>query len=182
MGGPSAPEENVLSCHECGASIYKEHLDKKLAGFHSGKLLCVHCLKEKKSPASKPPEEPPPAAAAAPTGAADDLPPLSLVDVPEHANVPGQKTSHGTAVGAPPPAVTEEPTRYTRPLNKTGTGATRCRTFHAKLSDEAVRHMDQQINEWCERNPDVEIKFSTSTVGIWTGKHAEPNLIVTVFY
>ena len=53
---------------------------------------------------------------------------------------------------------------------------------YAKLSDEAVRHMDQQINEWCERNPDVEIKFSTSTVGIWTGKHAEPNLIVTVFY
>jgi hypothetical protein len=185
MATSNETQDNVLSCHECGASVYKEHLDKGLAGFYAGKLLCVYCLKAKKGPAPRPLEEKAAPVAAGPQAApaaADELPPIALVDELEPPEPPAQKTSHGTAVGTVPPASADDGTRYTRPLNKTGAGATRCRTFHAKLSDEAVAHMDRLINEWCEQHPDVEVKFSTSTVGMWTGKHSEPNLIVTVFY
>lgn len=183
MAAPKDSAENILACHECGASIYKEHLDQGLAGFRAGKLLCVYCLKERdKKPGAPRPSNEAPAPASAPAGPVNeaDLPPISLVDELEMAESPQQRTSHGTAAGTAPPV--EEPTKYTRPLNKTGAGATRCRTFHAKLADEAVRHMDLQINEWCEQHPEVEIKSSTSTVGLWTGKHAEPNLIITIFY
>lgn len=69
-----------------------------------------------------------------------------------------------------------------RPLNRTGRGATRIRTFHAKLSEAAVRHLDYQVNLWLEQNPEIEIKFANSTVGIWEGKHPEPAMILTVFY
>lgn len=175
MAGASGSEEVLLSCHACGASIYKEHLDKKMAGFRSGKLLCVHCMREQNSVS---PAASAPAGEAAPV--ADDLAPISLADALEPSEPPAQRTSHGTM--SLPAAAPPEEARLTRPVNKTGTGATRCRTFHSKLSDEAMRHMDQQINDWCDRHPDVEIKFCSSTVGTWTGKHAEPNLIVTVFY
>jgi hypothetical protein len=180
MAGPSGADEMLLRCHSCGASIYKEHLDKKMAGFRSGKLLCVHCTREQNgpSPADAEPAAEAPAAPATPTE--NDLAPISLVDALEAPEAPAQKTSHGT-MSVPAVAPTEE-LKLTRAVNKTGTGATRCHTFHSKLSDEAMRHMDMQINEWCDRHPEVEIKFCSTTVGIWTGKHAEPNLIVTVFY
>ena len=61
-------------------------------------------------------------------------------------------------------------------------GATRMRIFHAKLSDGAVGHLDHQINDWLDQNPEIEIKFANTTVGVWEGKHAEPNLILTLFY
>jgi hypothetical protein len=63
-----------------------------------------------------------------------------------------------------------------------GAAATRCRTFHAKLSDAAVAYMNTQINEWVDSDPEIEIKFAASTIGVFEGKHAEQNLIITVFY
>ncbi len=60
--------------------------------------------------------------------------------------------------------------------------ATRCRTFHAKLNDASLSYMDNLINEWADANPDVGIKFATSCIGVVEGKHAEPHLIVTLFY
>ena len=39
----------------------------------------------------------------------------------------------------------------------------------------------EQINEWLDAHPDHEVKFSTATVGDWTGKLKEPNLIVQVW-
>jgi len=68
-----------------------------------------------------------------------------------------------------------------RPLSK-GSSATRCRTFHSKLTDAAVAYMNNQVNEWVDSDPDIEIKFASSTIGTFEGKHSEQNLIITIFY
>ena len=71
---------------------------------------------------------------------------------------------------------------YKRPLNITGRGATRVRTFHTKLSDTAMSYLDGLINDWLDDHPDIEVKFSNTTVGVVEGKRAEPHLIITVWY
>ena len=60
--------------------------------------------------------------------------------------------------------------------------ATRCRTFHSKLTDGAINFLNHQINEWLDGNEDITVKFSNSTIGPFEGKHVEMNLIVTLFY
>ncbi len=72
--------------------------------------------------------------------------------------------------------------KYSRSVNPSGQDATRCRTFHAKLNDSAVAFMNDQLNTWVDSHPDINIKFATSTIGIFEGKHKDPNLIITVFY
>ncbi len=69
-----------------------------------------------------------------------------------------------------------------RDVIQTGNGATRCRTFHAKLNDASLSYLNSQVNEWIDGDPTIEIKFATSSVGVVEGKHAEPHLIMTVFY
>ena len=71
---------------------------------------------------------------------------------------------------------------YKRALDPASHGATRIRTFHGKLSDAAMIFMDQQINEWIDSHPDVEVKFCTSTIGMVEGKRQEPHLIISVWY
>ena len=63
-----------------------------------------------------------------------------------------------------------------------GTNATRCRTFHCKLSDAAMAYMNRQVNDWIDGTDGIEIKFASSTIGVVEGKHAESHLILTVFY
>lgn len=70
---------------------------------------------------------------------------------------------------------------WQRKTNKTGSGATHVKTFHAKLTGESLEFLDKQINDWLDAHPDHEVKFSTSTVGDWTGKLKEPNVIVQVW-
>lgn len=70
---------------------------------------------------------------------------------------------------------------WKRQTNKTGSGATHVKSFHAKLTGESLEFLDKQINEWLDAHPDHEVKFSTATVGEWTGKLKEPNLIVQVW-
>ena len=41
-------QDEVKACEVCGASIYPEHIKKGVADFLAGKLLCPHCLQEKK--------------------------------------------------------------------------------------------------------------------------------------
>jgi len=69
-----------------------------------------------------------------------------------------------------------------RPLNATGRGATRVRTFHTKLNHAALAFLDNQVNEWIDAHDDVEVKFCSSTIGVVEGKKAEPHLIITVWY
>jgi len=146
---PSIDRE--YTCEQCRAVIYQIQLNKGQAGRWAGKLLCAHCLKERKE--------------------ADTM----MVD-----SDPASGHDSMAGVGAIGTGLNE--IAHKRPLNQTGVGATRVRTFHAKLSDGAIRHMDYQVNLWLEQNPEIEIKFANTTVGVWEGKHAEPALILSVFY
>ena len=42
--------------------------------------------------------------------------------------------------------------------------------------------MNDQINDWLDGNDKISVKTATSTIGMFEGKHAEPNLILTIFY
>ena len=70
---------------------------------------------------------------------------------------------------------------FKRPLNNTGSGATRCRIFTAKLSADPILVMENNINDWID-NDEIEVKFISQTVGTMEGKRKEDNLIVTVWY
>ncbi|MGA2441809.1 MAG: hypothetical protein ABSH08_12700, partial [Tepidisphaeraceae bacterium] len=58
----------------------------------------------------------------------------------------------------------------------------RMRTFHCRLSEQGVEYLDQTINDWLEAHPDIEVKFTASTIGMWDGKLKEPTLIINVWY
>jgi hypothetical protein len=73
-------------------------------------------------------------------------------------------------------------TQFKRPLNKTGQGACRVKTFHAKLGEKSIEYLDEQINEWLEHHPEVEVKFSTMTMGLFEAKRPENHLIISVWY
>jgi hypothetical protein len=71
---------------------------------------------------------------------------------------------------------------YKRPTNLNKNGAVRMRTFHCRLSEQGVEYLDQTVNDWLEQHPDIEVKFTTSSVGMWDGKLKEPTLILNVWY
>jgi len=71
--------------------------------------------------------------------------------------------------------------QWNRTPNTTGTGAIHVKTFHSKLTDDALRYLDQTVNEWLDAHPQYEVKFVTTTVGTVTGKSKEPHLICQVW-
>lgn len=166
-------DEIIKTCDDCGAAIYPDHLEKGTAGMVDQKLLCPICYREYKRHD---------------VGAADESEQsIALVDDPELESIGDQNepkpkirafaddSVFGQVVG-------HDETKWKRPANNTGRGAVRCRTFHTKLSDAALSYMDSLIAEWTEKNPQIDIKFATSSIGIYEGKRAEPHLIITVFY
>ena len=70
---------------------------------------------------------------------------------------------------------------WNRTPNATGTGAIHVKSFHCKLTGDSLDFLDQQINEWLDAHPQYEVKFVTTSIGTWTGKLKEPNLIVNVW-
>ncbi len=70
---------------------------------------------------------------------------------------------------------------WSRTPNTTGTGAIHVKTFHSKLTDDALAYMDQCINEWLDAHPQYEVKLVTSSVGTLTGKLKEPHLVCQVW-
>lgn len=162
--GTLPEDELVATCADCGASIYREHIHRRLAGRWAGGLYCGHCL-------------------AARQGATvgEDLAPLSLADESETSDH-GQRSSvmGGSAVLSDSTA--GDMMTFKRPLQTTGQAATRVRTFHARLTEGAMRNLDRQVNAWVDSNPDVEIKFATTITAPWEGKQAERHLILTIFY
>jgi hypothetical protein len=70
---------------------------------------------------------------------------------------------------------------WARVPNTTGNGATHLRTFHSKLTDDALRYVDTQINAWLDENPEFEVKLVSTTIGTFTGKVKEPHLICQVW-
>jgi hypothetical protein len=156
--GPSS--DGVMSCQGCGASIYREHLDRGLAGRWAGNLLCPHCLSEKRG-----------------GGAGADLEHLSRADETEGGPQAGRSSSHtGLSVGD------LDSLNYKRPLNPAGPNATRVRIFHCKLTEGPVVNLNQQVNDWLDSHPDIQIKFANTTIGTWEGKHAEQHIILTLYY
>jgi len=164
-------DEVIKTCEECGAAVYPDHLESGAAGYVDGKLCCPICYREhEKGPSEQ---------------EADER--IALVDDAElerettQAEAPqirafGQDSVFGQVIE-------HDESRYNRPLNYTGRGALRCRTFHSKLTDASIAYMDHQINEWTEENPQIEIKFAASAIGMFEGKQREePHLIVTIFY
>jgi hypothetical protein len=70
---------------------------------------------------------------------------------------------------------------WKRTPNSTGTGAIHVKSFHCKLTGESLEFLDKQVNEWLDAHPQYEVKFVNTTVGDWTGKLKEQNLIVQVW-
>jgi hypothetical protein len=71
---------------------------------------------------------------------------------------------------------------WKRTINCPGTGACRVKTFHGKLSDQGMEFMDDSINVWLDAHPDIEVKFVTSSVGMYEGKFKDLALILNVWY
>jgi hypothetical protein len=61
-------------------------------------------------------------------------------------------------------------------------GPTRVRTFHAKLSDQGLEHLDNLINHFLDDHPEVDVKNITSNVGMFDGKFKDFALIINVWY
>lgn len=80
--------------------------------------------------------------------------------------------------GAVNQSVRRHEDNWKRTPNLTGHGAIHVKSFHCKLGEESLAFMDQQINEWLDNHPQYEVKFVTTTVGEWTGKTREPQMIV----
>jgi len=177
--------EALKTCDECGATIYPEHLVRGVAQEWNGRLLCIHCLKERGAAA--------PAVGVPPEAPSADIP-IALADDEETPSVLGLKggvtyetkptaiRAFGGGPGGMAEGISVSEKNLRRPLLKDSPNATRCRIFHCKLADPAMAYMCEQINEWADSREDIQIKFATSCIGVVEGKHADPHLIVTVFY
>ena len=71
--------------------------------------------------------------------------------------------------------------QWKRACNTSTSGATHVKSFHCKLSGEALEHMDRQINDWLDAHPELDVKFVTTAIGEWIGKIKEDNMIVCVW-
>lgn len=169
-------------CQVCEAEITPEQISKREAGLLKGVLHCPKCVQAKRMAAAQ-------ATAAVPVGAtvgaaakapAPSDEPISLLGTDDGA---AQSSMVRTFTGGGGGAVgTKEDRQFKRPLAGKNEGATRCRTFHAKLAAGAIVYLDDQINEWIDGHPEVFIKTVSTTVGLFEGKHQEPHLMVTIFY
>ena len=106
----------------------------------------------------------------------DESSSIGLVGDSEAAAAEGKIKAFGTG----DQAIRRE--QYARQAVKTGTGACRVRSFHGRLSSQGLEYMDNQINDWLDHSPDVEVKFVTTNVGVFEGKMREPALIVNLWY
>lgn len=71
--------------------------------------------------------------------------------------------------------------KWSRTPNVTGSGAIHVKSFHCRLTGDSLEFLDQQINEWLDAHPQYEVKMVTTSIGLWSGKLKEPNLIVNVW-
>ena len=165
--------EPTSVCGACGASVYQEHIDSGIARHEDGKLLCSFCVAdyERQRDALETPEA---------SGSTESIA-LEVEEEELEKDRPKSRIqlSQGSMLGA---TGLWDDSRFKRRLQPGIAGATRCRTFHAKLSEGALDFMTNQINEWLDNNDEVAIKFVSSSIGMFEGKHTEPNLILTMFY
>lgn len=206
------PHRAKKNCESCGTEITAEQIVQREAGLVGGVLLCPACVNRKREELIQARHAGTAAQSAAPVaGAAVStqhaaasatetigesqgsvyLPPdkkgtdvtdepLSLVSE-EEVSSGGSTKIRSFSEGSTLAGVHNEE-NFKRPLAGVNEPATRCRTFHGKLTQAGLAHMDEQINEWLDSHPDLYIKNSASTVGVFEGKTKEPHLLVTMFY
>jgi len=105
----------------------------------------------------------------------DDEEPISLVA----SN--GDSDSEGLGLKTIGAAESVKETKFTRPVNADGTGATRFRIFHSKISLAPLENLEHSINEWIDGDK-IEVKQVGHLIGTMEGKRPEPNLLVMVWY
>ena len=93
----------------------------------------------------------------------------------------GDSESEGLALKTIGAAANVAETKFTRPVNADGTGATRFRIFHSKISPAPLENLEHSINEWIDGDK-IEIKQVGHLIGTMEGKRPEPNLLVMVWY
>lgn len=168
--------DHLSSCEGCGASIYPEHLDSGIARYEDGKLLCSHCAADYERDHD---------AAAGGDSGVEDFAPIELEgfdDISESKVAMSSTRIHGATAATLGQTGGWDDAKFKRPLRPDSIGGTRCRVFHCRLSEGAVEYMNNQVNEWLDESDDIVVKFANSTIGLFEGKHTEPNLILTVFY
>jgi hypothetical protein len=111
---------------------------------------------------------------------------------PHPATGPGPHPPAGPASGAVPapaapamPKIQAPQPPLRKPVTTTSAPAGRitgCRTFFAKLHTGAIEFLDEQISIWLRDNPNIVVRFATTTTGEIQGKKTEPNILVTVWY
>jgi len=168
----------VQKCQSCGGNIYAEHIDQGRAGRWAGQMLCPICYAGETRPEAGRRCRGPHGRYA--PAAADRGPGIER----GRADLAGRLHGRGRGVANPGRRHEDSPAAnvFKRPTTMTGQGATRVRTFHSKIQAESIEFMDTAINEWLDENPDVEVKFVSSTIGVMAGKFPEPNIILSVWY
>ena len=106
-------------------------------------------------------------------GSLDELSPLPVADLAGPLTARGKITAFGKD--------RRHEDSWCRTPNTTGSGAIHVKTFHCKLTEDALAYMDQTINEWLDAHPQYEVKFVSSTIGTLTGKLKEPALFCQVW-
>ncbi|RIK66239.1 MAG: hypothetical protein DCC65_10530 [Planctomycetota bacterium] len=165
-------EAPTKACEGCGGTITADQIVNRQAGLVHGVLLCPLCVDKKRKEAL----------AAAKAAEAS----IQLVEN-EGAPTPGAFVPPGASKIQTFAAVStlggvHHEDQLKRPLSAPNEPPTRIRTFHSKLTPAALSHMDDQINEWMDKNPHIFIKHTNITVGPFEAKHVEQHLVVTIFY
>jgi hypothetical protein len=165
-------DDDFTPCDQCGASVYKEQLESGIARYEDGRLYCSYCLNEYES-----------AQDTAVTDAADEFAPIELDSDDDGATELDMSSSRiQMVVDSKGGAGKKDESEFKRSLQPQASSATRCRTFHCRISEGAVDFMNNQINEWIDTHDDITVKFSNCVIGMFEGKHTEPNIILTLFY
>jgi len=188
-------DSQIRNCQVCNSTITPQQIAQRQAGLVQGVLLCPACVEKKRQQLMQahaaqvqagaaahggPVQQlhAPPAQQAPPAQATDES--ISLVgteaDEGSHMNLIRSFAAGSTLGGA------HQDSAFNRPLANANEPATRCRTFHGKLTAAGLAHMDDQINEWLDGHPEVYIKHATSSVGVFEAKTKEPHLLITMFY
>lgn len=117
--------------------------------------------------------------------------PLAAPDPSTHGGSASPPIAAGLAAEPPPPKIRSFESKlgarrhedmWSRTPNAPGTGAIHVKSFHAKLNEDSLGYLDQQINEWLDAHPQYEVKFVTSSVGSWSGKlGTEQHLVLQVW-
>ena len=71
--------------------------------------------------------------------------------------------------------------QFSRPMQQSGKGATRCHIFRSKISVPAVESLEEHINDWLDSD-DIDVKEVGHLIGTMHGKTDEDNIIVMVWY